>query len=86
MLSKVPTEEGSRTMWQSLCNAGCRVQRIHEGMMLPVQIAGLRRRAERAEAELSKARRVIEVRGNVSALLEQLLGTEGASEPGSTAR
>jgi len=29
---------------------------------------------------------VIEVQGNVSALLEQLLGTEGASEPGSTAR
>jgi len=50
------------------------------------QIAGLRRRAERAEGELSKARRVIEVQGNVSALLEQLLGTEGASEPGSTAR
>jgi len=50
------------------------------------QIAGLRRRAERAEAELAKARRVIEVQGNVSALLEQLLGTEGASEPGSTER
>src|SRR6266566_902280 len=48
------------------------------------QIAGLRRRAERAEGELSKARRVIEVQGNVSALLEQLLGTEGASESGST--
>jgi transposase len=46
----------------------------------------LRRRAERAEAELWKARRVIEVQGNVSALLEQLLGTEGASEPGSTER
>jgi len=50
------------------------------------QIAGLRRRAERAEAELAKARRVIEIQGNVSALLEQLLGTEGASEPGSTER
>lgn len=50
------------------------------------QIAALQRRAERAEAELSKARRVIEVQGNVSALLEQLLGTEGASEPGSTGR
>jgi len=50
------------------------------------KIAGLERRLERAEGELSKARRVIEVQGNVSALLEQLLGTEGASEPGSTKR
>ena len=41
------------------------------------QIAELRRRAERAEAELAKARRVIEIQGNVSALLEQMLGTEG---------
>ena len=40
----------------------------------------LRRRAERAEDELAKARKVIEVQGNVSALLEDLLGTEGAEE------
>jgi transposase-like protein len=53
---------------------------------LEAENARLRRRAERAEGELSKARRVIEVQGNVSALLEQLLGTEGASEPGSTER
>jgi len=46
--------------------------------------AELRRRAERAEAELAKARKVIEVQGNVSALLEDLLGTEGAE--GSTGR
>ena len=32
------------------------------------QLAALRRRAERAAAELEKARRVIEVQGNVSAL------------------
>ena len=51
---------------------------------LEAENARLRRRAERAEAELWKARRVIEVQGNVSALLEQLLGTEGASDPGST--
>jgi transposase-like protein len=50
------------------------------------QIAALRGRAERAESELAKARRVIEVQGNVSALLEQLLETEGASDSGSTAR
>jgi transposase len=43
------------------------------------EIAELRRRAERAEAELEKARKVIEIQGNVSALLEQMLGTEGDS-------
>jgi transposase len=48
------------------------------------QIAELSRRAERAEAELAKARKVIEIQGNVSALLEQMLGTEG--ESGSTER
>ena len=48
------------------------------------EIAELRRRAERAEAELAKAKKVIEIQGNVSALLEQMLGTEGDS--GSTAR
>jgi transposase len=44
------------------------------------RIAELERRARRAEAELVKARRVIEIQGNVSALLEQMLGTEGADE------
>ncbi len=48
------------------------------------EIAGLRRRAERAEAELEKARRVIEVQGNVSALLGELLEPRGAD--GSTKR
>ena len=48
------------------------------------EIAELRRRAERAEAELQKDRKVIEIQGNVSALLEQVLGTEG--ESGSTER
>ena len=48
------------------------------------EIAELRRRAERAEAELAKAKKVIEIQGNVSALLEQMLGTEG--EGGSTGR
>ncbi len=51
-----------------------------------LEVVELRRRAERAEAELAKARLVIEVQGNLSALLEQLLGTEGASECGSTGR
>ena len=48
------------------------------------EIAALRRRAERAEVELEKAKRVIEIQGNLSALLEQMLGTDGAS--GSTER
>ncbi len=48
------------------------------------EIAATRRRAERAEAELAKARKVIEIQGNVSALLGQMLGTEGDS--GSTGR
>jgi transposase len=48
------------------------------------KIAELRRRAERAERELEKARKVIEVQGNVSALLGELLEPRGAS--GSTER
>jgi transposase len=48
------------------------------------EIAALRRRAERAETELEKAKRVIEIQGNLSALLEQMLDTESAS--GSTER
>jgi transposase len=44
------------------------------------EMAELRRRAERAEAELERAKKVIEIQGNVSALLEQMLGTEGAEE------
>ena len=41
--------------------------------------AALRRRLERAEAELEKTRRVIEVQGNVSALLGELLEPRGAT-------
>jgi transposase len=51
-----------------------------------LQIAELQRRLERSEAELAKARKVIEVQGNLSALLEQMLDTGGASEAGSTGR
>lgn len=50
------------------------------------EIAALTRRAQRAEAELEKARKVIEIQGNVSALLEQMLSAEGASEAGSSGR
>jgi transposase len=47
------------------------------------EMADLRRRAERAEADLVKARKVIEVQGKVSALLEDLLKPSSA---GSTER
>jgi hypothetical protein len=43
------------------------------------ELADLRRRVERAEPELAKARKVIEVQGNVSALLGSLL--ESGSAP-----
>jgi transposase-like protein len=42
------------------------------------QIVSLTRRAERAEAELVKMRRVVEIQGNVSALLEEMLGQGSA--------
>jgi transposase len=45
-----------------------------------VELAGLRRRLERAETDLKTARRVIEVQGNVSALLEDLLARKSATE------
>jgi transposase-like protein len=44
------------------------------------ELARARRRAERAEADLAKARLVIEIQGKASALLEQLL-TESAEDP-----
>lgn len=46
--------------------------------------AELRRRVDRAEAELTKARKVIEVQGNVSALLGELLKPRGAESDEST--
>jgi transposase len=42
------------------------------------EIAVLRRRAERAEAELVKARKVIDIQGNVSALLGLMLEPSNA--------
>jgi transposase len=42
------------------------------------EIAGLKRKLERSEVELAKARRVIEIQGNVSALLEEMLGSGSA--------
>ena len=48
------------------------------------EIAALKRKLERSESELQRARKVIEIQGNLSALLEDMLGTESA--PGSTER
>lgn len=45
---------------------------------LEVENDTLRRRADRAEAELAKARKVIEIQGKVSALLGDLLGPGSA--------
>ena len=43
------------------------------------QIAQLTRQVERSEAELAKMKRVVEIQGNVSALLEEMLGADSAS-------
>ena len=48
------------------------------------EIARLKRRVERAEAELDKARKVIEVQGKLSALLEQLATDSASTERGET--
>jgi transposase len=53
---------------------------------LEAENATLLKRAQRAETELQKARRVIEVQGNVSALLGELLEPRGATGNGSTER
>jgi transposase len=42
------------------------------------EIAVLRRKLERSEAELAKMKRVVELQGNVSALLEEMLGSGSA--------
>ena len=43
------------------------------------EIAQLKRRLERSEAEVCKLKRVVEIQGNVSALLEEMLGADSAS-------
>ena len=45
-----------------------------------LELRAVRARLDRAEAELATARRVIEVQGNVSALLEDLLAPKSATE------
>ena len=48
------------------------------------EIAALKRKVERSEAELAKMKRVVEIQGNLSALLDEMLGTDSA--PRSTER
>lgn len=43
------------------------------------EIAVLQRKLERSEAELAKMKRVVEIQGNLSALLDEMLGTDSAS-------
>ena len=43
------------------------------------EIVALTRKLERSEAELVKMKRVVEIQGNVSALLEEMLGEGSAS-------
>ncbi|MCU4185648.1 hypothetical protein K6U06_14870 [Acidiferrimicrobium sp. IK] len=45
-----------------------------------MEIARLKRRAARAEAELDKARRVIQIQGKLSALWEQLAADSASTE------
>jgi transposase len=43
------------------------------------EIVQLKGKLERSDAELAKMKRVVEIQGNVSALLEEMLGTDSAS-------
>jgi transposase len=75
------------TYWRKLRDAGAlkalsRPRGRKAADRREVENAELRRRAERAERELEKAKRVIEVQGNVSALLGELLEPKGAQEQG----
>ena len=77
------------TYWRKQCTDGALKELGKPRGRTPVdrrdqEIAQLKRKLERSEAELAKARRVIEIQGKVSALLEEMLGTESA--PRSTER
>src|SRR5512142_455689 len=48
------------------------------------EIAALKRKLERSGAELARMKRVVEIQGNLSALLDEMLGADSAS--GSTER
>jgi len=71
------------SVWRRLREQGalealCRPRGRTKAELLETENAELRRRLLRTEAELEKARRVIEVQGNVCALLGELHGPMGA--------
>jgi transposase-like protein len=77
------------TYWRKQCKEGALKELGQSRGRKPAdkrdaQIAALTRRAERAEAELAKMKRVVEIQGNLSALLDEMLGTDSA--PRSTER
>jgi hypothetical protein len=67
------------------CVGGARAEAARPGQTEPelVELAVVQRRLERSEADLKTARRVIEIQGNVYALLEDLLskGADDSNEP-----
>jgi transposase-like protein len=79
------------TKWRRLRDEGAlqalsQTRGRHPTPPVEAENAQLRRRLAEAEAELEKARTVIELQGNVSALLGQLLEPRGANAGKSTGR
>lgn len=77
------------TEWRRQADAGAKEALARPAGRAPAdprdrEIARLRRRAERAESELETARKVIEVQGKLSALLEQLATDSAPDEKGET--
>src|ERR1700752_2740963 len=72
------------TYWRKQREAGALKELAQQRGRKPVdrrdeEIAKLTRKLQRSEAELAKMKRVVEIQGNVSALLEEMLGTDSAT-------
>ena len=72
------------TYWRKQREAGALKELGQQRGRKPVdrrdeEIAKLTRKLQRSEAELAKMKRVVEIQGNVSALLEEMLGTDSAT-------
>src|SRR6201988_2479496 len=72
------------TYWRKQREAGALKELGQQRGRKPVdrrdeEIAKLTRTLQRSEAELAKMKRVVEIQGNVSALLEEMLGTDSAT-------
>jgi transposase len=77
------------TEWRRQADAGAKEALARPAGRAPAdprdrEIARLHRRAERAESDLETARKVIEVQGKLSALLEQLATDSAPDEKGET--